>query len=426
MLAVLMRLCSLALSSLAWCTLAAYWLGRLATDSFHLTQFLFFAPGWIYLTFAASSAAAALFFRGVQRRILTARLARAAALPPTVPPPSPPPPPKARPRLPTRRLAPIAFVAILALSTACLTLGEYRLWRLVAPAMPATGTTIRIAHWNAMANMPVRADMFIPLAADSDASPATPARPLDILCWSAAMSSMQARDVVKNSLGPAYQFDQRGILFIASRHPIISVESFHLNLAGPIANHRPLSSTGNDPSVLAVTGSEPRSLLEYLYNTYGPAIGLQKRAFRNADPGTLLVAKLNVPSLNRPLVIYYIDLPSDPLRAKRTLAHSAAKTIATFRQTFGEERLPPPDILLGDFNIPRGSGSLALLAPGMTSAFDAAGAGIAATWPYAQPLVNIDHIFLAGPLRATRFEIVDPHRSDHMAIRAEFTIDPPR
>jgi endonuclease/exonuclease/phosphatase (EEP) superfamily protein YafD len=74
---------------------------------------------------------------------------------------------------------------------------------------------------------------------------------------------------------------------------------------------------------------------------------------------------------------------------------------------------PKPDLIMGDFNGPRGSVSQRLIVGDMAEAYDQAGAGYAASWPgrghHAPfPVFHLDHLFLAPYLRATRYDLVKP------------------
>lgn len=91
----------------------------------------------------------------------------------------------------------------------------------------------------------------------------------------------------------------------------------------------------------------------------------------------------------RPLTLLAVDLPSAPQASRRELAtRLAAWTTAL--------DLPPIDAVLGDFNITRGSGSLAVAFPDHREAFGEAGSGWGASFEEPRPLFHID-LLLAGP-----------------------------
>ena len=145
------------------------------------------------------------------------------------------------------------------------------------------------------------------------------------------------------------------------------------------------------------------------------------------DPGRAMFIEFDTTaSLGRRTVFWIVDLPSDPKLPRWKLCTDAAAIIrsssgsivvedAQGRHTEASEGkgFPKPDVVLGDFNTPRGSASLSLLTPGMRNAYDEAGAGYSATWPrYGYrtpiPLLQLDQIFIGGGVRAARYEVVDP------------------
>ncbi len=168
------------------------------------------------------------------------------------------------------------------------------------------------------------------------------------------------------------------------------------------------------------------------------------------DPGRAmwlaLDAGLKVGDADRPLIVWIMDLPSDITLSRRRVAQSTRRQLITWQGTVfrrahidsiedaasesspGSVRyaadtslalvgFPEPDIIIGDFNIPRGSHSLNLLTsgPGWTTrgAFEQAGLGYAATWPLKTPLWHIDQAFLAPWLRATSYKVVNPRTGLH-------------
>ena len=67
----------------------------------------------------------------------------------------------------------------------------------------------------------------------------------------------------------------------------------------------------------------------------------------------------------------------------------------------------PPDLVVGDFNMTRGSVSLATLFPDLSNAFDKAGRGYGASFHRGLPLYHIDHTLLADTIRAVNYDLVD-------------------
>jgi F0F1-type ATP synthase assembly protein I len=75
----------------------------------------------------------------------------------------------------------------------------------------------------------------------------------------------------------------------------------------------------------------------------------------------------------REIVLYVVDMPSDPRRSRWEIA-------ATLREQLDGVGAPEPDLVAGDFNIPRGSRSLRLLFPHMHHAYERGGHGYGASF----------------------------------------------
>jgi vancomycin resistance protein VanJ len=80
-----------------------------------------------------------------------------------------------------------------------------------------------------------------------------------------------------------------------------------------------------------------------------------------------------------------------------------------------------PLIVIGDFNTPADSVYFDRLRKRLTSAFDAAGHGYAATWPMPLPVLQLDHIWTNKHLRVLRCEHHTSLYSDHRAVTADIT-----
>jgi len=138
------------------------------------------------------------------------------------------------------------------------------------------------------------------------------------------------------------------------------------------------------------------------------------------------------------LTIWVIDLPSDPRASRMSLARRAGGAIASWQ---GATRVihpdegqwiersdalgfPTPDVIVGDFNIPRGSASLRVFlesagAAGMRDAFEEAGWGWKRTWPRQFPAWAIDQCFVGARVGAARFQTLDPGFGGHRALVVE-------
>ncbi len=110
--------------------------------------------------------------------------------------------------------------------------------------------------------------------------------------------------------------------------------------------------------------------------------------------------------LGRPTVMYLVDLPSNPEIGRAAVA----KRLRTMLDGL---KLPPPDVVVGDFNLQRGSDSIEVAFPNMADAFDEGGHGYGASFHRVFPLWHIDHVLLSQNLRALRYDVIDPGISRH-------------
>ncbi|MCH7547836.1 MAG: hypothetical protein IID30_15670 [Planctomycetes bacterium] len=110
--------------------------------------------------------------------------------------------------------------------------------------------------------------------------------------------------------------------------------------------------------------------------------------------------------LGRVLIVYLVDLPSSPTVGRAAQAKSVRRLLNTLT-------IPRPDMIVGDFNTPRGSRSLSILFPGLHHAYDDAGRGYGASFHRAFPLYHIDHMLLAHDMQATSYELIDPGMGRH-------------
>jgi len=137
------------------------------------------------------------------------------------------------------------------------------------------------------------------------------------------------------------------------------------------------------------------------------------------------------------LVVWAVDLPSDPRAHRMPLAREAGRSIAAWRgavrvregdgyryETGDAPGFPAPDVIVGDFNIPRGSASLGVFlqeagAGEMRSAFGEAGFGWERTWPRAWPVWAIDQCFVGAGVRAVGLGVEDLGVGGHRALVVE-------
>lgn len=388
----LARLLAWLLLLLAAVSLAVYAVGRAFTDHFNWSQFVFWLPAWLPLGFAVFSLACGWGLSLILRR---GELAAANST-------STAPPPTRRPSRPLIRRACLALACCTGLCIAHAAL-QARLYRVFLPRPAVPDAELRFLHWNAMSPQVVPRDSTLP--------PLLARHEPDLVLLSMALAPHQYDGVV-SQLPPGYTSIHSGIFAVVSRLPILEHRRYHLGLADGAL---PLPArAAADPRNAGPVPDEPRHLIEYLYNTWGPSLGLPHRYFRNADPGTLLLLTLDGGDrFSRPIAIAYIDLPSDPIRSKSELAAAVATRLQAIATERGEAKFAP-DFIIGDFNIPRGSDSLATIAPGMTSAFDDAGIGPMATWPRRFPVLHLDQCFRSAAWRVHAYEADDSGSGDHM------------
>jgi len=164
--------------------------------------------------------------------------------------------------------------------------------------------------------------------------------------------------------------------------------------------------TGDGVERFAAAGYEIR-----LAGRFGVA---SRIGFTEARPvlaqGRMLASRIEVETRFGPLAIEAIDLPSDPWRARM-------QTMRTFAEALSAQRDTYPDLVIGDFNITRGSASLAALGDPRGAryreAFAAAGSGWGGTYPRTRPWWPIDLALVGGRWTPARSEIVDPGEKRH-------------
>lgn len=169
-----------------------------------------------------------------------------------------------------------------------------------------------------------------------------------------------------------------------------------------------------------------------------PRLGL--RASRRADPGNAMFFEVRHPATAKTpagsSVIQALDLPSDLSLLRWDVTTKARSAMDTFagpvyaadpsgrwvREDNGPvpsgtpgAGFPIPDIVAGDFNIPRGADSLHALDRGYPSAFDQAGRGFMASYPRSRPILHIDQTFLAPGLRTFNYRLIDLDAGSHRA-----------
>lgn len=344
--------------------LALWTIGLIFSDRYYATQYLWWIPT-LFVLAGALAAAAASWILDRLARLLGAR------------------------KCPSRLRALLALGCI-----ACafyygavdLRLHGYAL----EPAPAPEHRTLHLVHWNLTAAHPRRWERYKDIIDDGD--------PPDVLLLTNPVWSRQLFDQLAERFGPEYTTLRSGNLGVITRVPILRHRGTSLGIEGwdhfrngetPIPTHdEPAASPRANP--LAVRPSDP--------GWY--------------DPGYALLVEFDTTEiLGKPTVIWFLDLPSDVRLPRRLVAQRALDRI----DEMGGLDEWPPAIVAGDFNITRGSYTLSMLAPGMTHAYNHAGAGDASTWPAGRfPIVHIDHILLAPWLRSTAYRVEDRGLGSHL------------
>lgn len=153
------------------------------------------------------------------------------------------------------------------------------------------------------------------------------------------------------------------------------------------------------------------------------------------DPGHALFVELNTAEqLGRSTVLWIVDLPSDPTISRARITEKARQSMLAFTgecrvpakgphsiwnaweaAEYKDVGFPTPDIIVGDWNIPRGSWSLKTLAGDMDNAYDLAGQGYDATWPRRRPIWQLDNAFVSRRLSTLSYRIADFGTGTHRA-----------
>jgi hypothetical protein len=382
LLPTLSRLLALA----ALLTLLQFAIGRVLTDRVHATQYLWWIPAlwsllaaWGFWAVSAAAGRVSLRTKGMMLR-------------------------------------PIALLGCLTL-TGWVLLAEWNMHRLVLrPAQATRDQTLRVLHWNQSGGYRM-----------NDSDDMIERENPDIAVVVNARFDKHRRELVE-SLGNLAPGDEE--IRLDGRVKSFS-EPGHLYSSG-----------------MALIGSKERILRAGLVAL--PYVEGADPKWRTAnDPGFVVWCEIEpgerFASLGRPIVLWVVDFPSDPSLWRLRVMESALEAIAAWNQPAfvadeagrwvarGEPtRVPPPDIVMGDFNAIRGSASVAVVTPGMHDAFEEAGWGRARSWRQSRsnPVVNlalrladwhIDLTRVGSAWRATRYRLIRPASGPHDAQLVELT-----
>lgn len=273
---------------------------------------------------------------------------------------------------------PFLLVGALA-ATGWVAFGEWHLERLAFPVR-SPGPAVRVAHWNLSANAP-----------GGDLSGFIAAREPDVAFVMNARYDDDRAAMVEGLRALAGEGDgeshflQRGRMMVASRLPIVGYG---------VAVLEKLEAPGDWPT--------------------------------SHDAGQVAFVELDAsgrfPGLGRPLVVWVVDLPSDPNLWRMELTRAAARAVGRWsgpvqrpdeggrlRPVAATGPFPDPDVVVGDFNTPRGSASLRGLVGAMREAHAASGAGPDASFRARYygfgPGWHIDLAFVGDGWRASGYEL---------------------
>ncbi len=358
--------------------LALYVLSRVVTDRTYVTQYLFWTPWFVY---ALALACLGLLAWACGRR---ARRWRDRAH-----------------RTWTWRLPAVAIPIILL----HVTLAEWHAWRYIVPVQRAPAEkTLRIMHWNMTYAVPYWWDRYIAAVLKAP-------RPDVLIVTNPTIRNDLPQ--LAEALGPDYKAVRCGVFAVFSRVPIQERAATLLGIPSTSGD------TAAPPGMGGDSGEAPRT--DFLPD-WSPIPRMGSNVY---DPGQTMYVRLDTTEqLGRPIVIWALDMPSQPRAWRMDFARAAKHRLDELAALpVGDPmHFPPPDIILGDCNTPRGSASLQLLSRGFPHAFDQAGRGRVATWPRAWAVFHIDHIFVGPGLRATSYRTMDLGISEHRSQSAEIVV----
>jgi hypothetical protein len=215
--------------------------------------------------------------------------------------------------------------------------------------------------------------------------------------------------------GPGSGLEQRNVFHVNngmekvySRVPVVSARRFFVPLSTP---------DPTDPAVLekVEVPTWAKGIIRRAFRTFG----LKPRSVEVVEDADFLVLVFDTRAkLGHLTTVYWIDLPSNPVAPRMSIARRVAARIAQVqRSSQGFEACPPPDIIVGDFNIPRSSASLSVITGPMRALSDDAGVGPLASWPRPRELLHIDLAFAAEGWKCSTYQLIDMGESEHFAQR---------
>jgi hypothetical protein len=354
----MLRATSLAAGGVWAVTFLCWMTGRLVSDRYAWSQFVAWVPSWAMVAVGV----ACMAWVSLCCAVMTRR--RAAE--------------------PAQRLARRLGYAVLLVVTLHLAFIDLRLGNVFGRARPETDAAVSVLTWNLGATGTCGENWSGWLTRQS----------WDVAILTTPWPTREAVSSVPADAPPSGVL-MRGRFFIASRFPIRRWGQTSLRIP-----------PGPNPAPHPITGR--------------PSLD---------DPGQAMFVELDASArLGRSIVVWIIDMPSDLMLPRWKIAGQARSAIDSFPGPVFEwdgaqwsapnphtAGFPAPDLIVGDFNIPRGSASLRRIVGNATNAFDESGLGYAASFPRSRPLVHIDQSFVNGPCKALKYDILVPPEGTHRA-----------
>lgn len=280
---------------------------------------------------------------------------------------------------------PVLLVGLVGIS-AWLVGVEWRLHRLVLPVRPGPGPSVRVLHWNMSSVAAIGGSWDVILRENADVA----------LVFNPPWHRTFRPRLVESLREATPRIDDA-----AGRSGVFWVGDLL------VATHRPLVRYG-----------------------HARLRGLQASTRGTGDTGRIVFLEFDVAdrfaALGRPLVVWAVDLPSEPALWRHDVFAEASRAVERWEGPAMEPRadgggwmaveaagVPEPDLIIGDFNAPAGSWSLRRLVGSMAEAHAEAGVGDPATWPRRRALWHIDLAFVSEAWRVARYDTVDPGITDH-------------
>lgn len=143
-------------------------------------------------------------------------------------------------------------------------------------------------------------------------------------------------------------------------------------------------------------------------------------------------------AVGRPVIVWVVDMPSDPLLERWYAGNQASRAIRGWRGPVfvrtpegrdvptpePADGFPTPDLIVGDFNTTRGSRSLGAITGGLADVFASAGRGPVGSFPRELPLWHIDLAFHGPRVRPLNYTLHDPGEGRHWVQTIDLEVGP--